>query len=367
MSRLRVAFVVQGEGRGHMTQALALAPLLRDAGHEVDSVLVGQSPFRSVPDYFVKGIKAPVETFPAPTQVPGRMRQGVSVLKTLGDATRRMPQFISSGFQIHNATRSVDVVVNFMDLICGLSRIILRSRVPAVAVAHNYLFLHPELTHHQTGPNFGTFVMGYTKGTAGRSMAKVALSFDALANYDRDGLVVMPPLLRPGLRDMQPSDNGYLLAYALNPGYGYRLAELQSRHPEVTVHFYVDGGSAAFDPNTDASFHVHALNDQNFIRHLAGCRAYIGSAGFESICEAFHFGKPILAVPTEGQHEQILNAWDAERVGAAQAGTYADLDSFWDNLPRPSEQAVETFRRWVEKAPPRIVEVIERAARQGEG
>ena len=72
-------------------------------------------------------------------------------------------------------------------------------------------------------------------------------------------------------------------------------------------------------------------------------------------------------MPTEGQHEQILNAWDAERVGAAQAGTYADLDSFWDNLPRPSEQAVETFRRWVEKAPPRIVEVIERAARQGEG
>ena len=367
MSRLRVAFVVQGEGRGHMTQALALAPFLRDAGHEIVSVSVGQSPFRSVPEYFVKGIKAPVETFPAPTQVPGRMGQGVSVLKTLRDATLRMPQFITSGFQIHNATRGVDVVVNFMDLICGLSRIILRSRVPAVAVAHNYLFLHPELTNHQAGPQSGTFVMGYAKGTAGRSTAKVALSFDPLSDYDRDGLVVVPPLLRPGIRNMQPRDDGYLLAYALNPGYGNRLAEWQSRHPTVTVHFYVDGGSAALNSSTGPSFHVHSLDDHTFLRHLAKCRAYVGSAGFESICEAFHLGKPVLAVPTEGQHEQVLNAWDAERAGAARAGTYADLDSFWDDPPRPSARAVEIFHRWVEKAPAKIIEVIERAAPRREG
>ncbi len=367
MSRLRVAFVVQGEGRGHMTQALALAPLLRNAGHEIVSVLVGQSPFRSVPEYFVKGIKAPVETFAAPTQVPGRMGQEVSVLETFRDATLRMPHFITSGFQIHNATRSVDVVVNFMYLICGLSRIILRSRVPAVAVAHNYLFLHPEITHHQTGPRSGTFVMGYTKRTAGRSMAKVALSFDALSNHDPDDLVVAPPLLRPSLRDIQPRDDGYLLAYALNPGYGSHLVEWQRRHPRVTVHFYVDGGPTAFNQSAGASFHVHPLDDHTFLRHLAGCKAYVGSAGFESICEAFHLGKPVLAVPTEGQHEQILNAWDAERAGAARAGTYADLDSFWNNPPRPSPQAVETFRRGVERAPAKIVEVIERAAPQREG
>ena len=82
MTRLAVAFVVQGEGRGHMTQALALARFLRAAGHEIVRVLVGTSPFRSVPDYFRDGIGAPVETYDAPTQVPDRAGRGVSVSRT---------------------------------------------------------------------------------------------------------------------------------------------------------------------------------------------------------------------------------------------------------------------------------------------
>ena len=45
-----------------MTQALALAGFLREAGHRVERVLLGTSPFRSVPDYFASRIDAPVET-----------------------------------------------------------------------------------------------------------------------------------------------------------------------------------------------------------------------------------------------------------------------------------------------------------------
>ena len=44
-----------------MTQALALAGFLREAGHRVERVLLGTSPFRSVPDYFASRIDAPVE------------------------------------------------------------------------------------------------------------------------------------------------------------------------------------------------------------------------------------------------------------------------------------------------------------------
>ena len=40
---LRFLFIVQGEGRGHLTQALSLADMLRRHGHEVVEVLVGKS------------------------------------------------------------------------------------------------------------------------------------------------------------------------------------------------------------------------------------------------------------------------------------------------------------------------------------
>lgn len=40
---MKVLFVVQGEGRGHLTQTIAMEDLLRRNGHEVVEVLVGKA------------------------------------------------------------------------------------------------------------------------------------------------------------------------------------------------------------------------------------------------------------------------------------------------------------------------------------
>lgn len=359
---LNAAFVVQGEGRGHMTQALALAGFLRSAGHTVTRVLVGTSPFRSVPDYFRRQIEAPLETFDAPTQVPDRAGRGASPGATVLDALGRTPAFIRSARRIRAAARDADVVVNFLDLMGGLSRMLPGRRAPSVAVAHNYLFLHPALGP-LPGPRLTrSLVMAYVRATAARSQARVALSFGPLEGARDGAIAIAPPLLRPGLQDLTVMDDGHLLAYALNAGYGAVLAEWQRRHPGVVVHCYLDGGPSALAGTPGEGFHVHALNDDGFLHHLARCRAYVGSAGFESICEAFYLGKPVLAVPTAGHYEQTLNAWDAERTGAARTGGYHDLDRFWEEPPVPSRAAVRDFRAWVARAPQVIVDLVERAA-----
>ena len=153
------------------------------------------------------------------------------------------------------------------------------------------------------------------------------------------------------------------MAYALNAGYGDLLADWQRRRGDIAVHCYVDGGADALTTHLAPDFHAHDLDQKAFLRHLAGCRAYVGSAGFESICEAFYLGKPVLAIPTEGQLEQTWNAWDAERCGTARRGTSGDLDSFWAALPTPSEGEVRAFRAWVDRAPAMLVDIIERAAK----
>ena len=346
-----------------MTQALALARFLRDAGHEISRVLVGESPFRSVPDYFVEEIQAPVETFAAPTQVPDRDGRGMSVARTTADALRRLPRFVRAGWQIHRATGRADVVVNFLDLVGGISRIVFGARAPGVAIAHNYLFLHPALAAAPGGSVARGLVMAYARLTAGGADPKVALSFGPLPPHPHARLVVAPPLLRPGLERMSPRDEGYLLTYALNPGYGDVVAEWHSRQKGVTVHCYVDGGRKSLRAAPAEGFHAHALSAEGFLRHLEGCRAYVGTAGFESACEALYLGKPALLVPTTGQHEQQLNAWDANRAGAAVVGTYADLDAFWAAPPVPPRKSVEEFRDWVRRAPEVLVDVIENAAR----
>lgn len=367
MGALEVAFVVQGEGRGHMTQALALRSFLQDAGHEVTEVLVGRSPHRPIPSYFIEGMGAPVRRFDAPVQVPRQDGRGRSLPRTLADAVKRSPAFLRSLVAIAERTADADVVINLLDLLGGVSRTLFPTDVPALAIAHNYVFLHPHLQDAPGPARVRKMVMAYARAAAAGTDRKVALSFTDLPARPDIELEVAPPLLRPGLDDLVVEDHGYLLAYALNPGYARTLAAWQ-QESGAEIHCYVEGGARALagesphDGTSADGFHAHDLDDRAFLQHLAGCRAYVGSAGFESICEAHYLTKPVLTVPTAGQFEQELNAWDAERCGAARAGSYDDLDDFWTDPEGPSAPTTEAFRAWVRRAPELFVSKIEDVA-----
>ena len=343
-----------------MTQALALASMLRDAGHEISRVMIGRSDHRTVPQYFLEGVGAPVLEFDAPVQVPGNDRRGVSVSRTLGDAVRRSPQFFRSAVTIAENVEDSDVVINLLDLVTGVSRGLFPGKTPALAVAHNYLFLHRALVDLPGPTRHRSAILAYARATATRTDRKVALSFSPMSTDPEQRLEIAPPLLRPDLDRLESRDRGYLLAYALNSGYGKELMEWQ-RTSGVEVHCFVQGGSSALT-RLAPGFHAHDLDGNSFLEHLAGCRAYVGSAGFESLCEAHYLGKPILAVPTEGQFEQTLNAWDAERCGIARTGLYDDLDDFWAHPTIPEAEQVTKFRAWVARAPELLVEAVERTA-----
>lgn len=358
MRALKVVFVVQGEGRGHMTQALALASILRSAGHELAHVMIGRSPHRSAPAYFTDGIDAPLTEFEAPVQVPHADGRGTSTVRTVTDALRRSPRFFQSTVAIAETIQEADVVVNLLDLMAGMSMRLFPSPTPALAIAHNYVFLHPDLKDAPGPARSRRAVLAYAKATAAGSDRVMALSFGPLPPCPELDLYVAPPLLRDGLAELPVRDEGYLLAYALNPGYGRELAAWQ-RTSGAPVHCFVEGGRASI-PDAGPDFEAHDLDAAAFLDRLAGCRAYVGTAGFESLCEAHYLGKPVLAVPTEGQFEQTLNAWDAERCGVARAGSYDDLDDFWADPHPPSDERVAAFRSWVAGAPGVFVDAIER-------
>ena len=58
---MRFLFVVQGEGRGHLTQAISLGEMLRRHGHEVVEVLIGKCSNRELPASFVGKMPAEVK------------------------------------------------------------------------------------------------------------------------------------------------------------------------------------------------------------------------------------------------------------------------------------------------------------------
>lgn len=75
---MKVIFVVQGEGRGHLTQALALKQQLLREGHEVVKVLVGKSKNREIPEFFKTQIESPIEMFLSPNFLPSRIIAGLT-------------------------------------------------------------------------------------------------------------------------------------------------------------------------------------------------------------------------------------------------------------------------------------------------
>ena len=362
---LRVAFVVQGEGRGHMTQALALARMLRVAGHRVVKVFLGRSHVRAVPDYFVEGIGAPIRTFAAPTLVPERDHRGVSMGATALNSTLHLPAYVAAGVRLAREIRpdEVDVVVNFYELVGALSRVVLGAAIPSVTLAHNYWFLHRAASLPPGSQLTRAAVTTLSRASMLASDVRLALAFGPGPVDAELGLRVAPPLLRPRTLDTGTAHGDHLLAYAVNPGYANDLAAWhRRRRGPLEVHCFVEGGRRALHGDAPRGFHVHDLDGEAFLERMAGCRAYVGSAGFESLCEAFRLGKPVLAVPTEGQPEQVLNAWDAASRGVARAGSYEELDDFLDDLPVPDPEAVLGFRAWVGEAPRHHVAAVEEAA-----
>ena len=57
---------------------------------------------------------------------------------------------------------------------------------------------------------------------------------------------------------------------------------------------------------------------------LAGCAALVGAAGNQTLGEALYLGKPVLAMPEERHHEQLINAHFLKQM---RVGTWTTMES----------------------------------------
>lgn len=362
MASLRVLFLVQGEGRGHLTQALALAPMLRRAGHRVVAACVGTNPHRPLAPFFADALGAPVETFDEPGFAHGG--RGVAMGATVASTFRRLPALWRSLRTLDDALDRYrpDVVVNFYTLLGGLHAALRRAAPPLVCVGHQYFFHHPAYPFPADRVLDRVVAQRYTALTALGAARRLALSFyDAPALPDQPDLRVVPPLLRDAVQAHAPRDDGFLLAYLLNAGYAAEVRAWSAAHPNVPVHCFCDAPGQSKPVAATPSLTFHPLSATRFLEMMARCRGLVCTAGFESVCEAMFLGKPALMVPVEGHFEQACNARDAEAVGAGVHADRFDLSRLLDAAQ--TYTGVPGFRAWVGRAEAVFVEEIEQAAR----
>lgn len=350
---MKVLFIVQGEGRGHLTQAITMEELLRRNGHEVVEVLVGKSNSRRLPGFFNRSIQAPVKRFLSPNFLPTPANKRVSLSRSVAYNTAKLPTYIKSINYIHHRIEEsgADLVINFYELLTGLTYLFFRPSVPQISIGHQYLFLHRDFEFpDKNGINLW-LLRFFTRLTCLGAQRKLALSFREMEDDEEEHIHVVPPLLRRDALSCEGAEGDYLHGYMVNSGFGENVRDWHRAHPEVPLHFFWDKQDEEEVCRIDGTLSFHQIDDVKFLRYMAGCKAYATTAGFESVCEAMYLGKPLLMVPAH--IEQDCNAYDAARTGAGIVSDSFDLERLLEFSEDYRPDA--TFRYWVRSCDWRIL------------
>ncbi len=333
---MRFLFVVQGEGRGHMTQAIALKQILSAKGHEICAVYVGKSQSRSIPRFFIDRMGSPVFSFDSPNFRTDAKRRGVSILGTALENLRRLPRFARSITTLHKAISDCkpDIIVNFFEPLAAIYGALRPSRPRMVCIGHQYLLLHPEFPFPQMSRIGRWAMLLFIRLCAMGADLRLGLSFRKMPSLPQKRLMVVPPLLRKEIKEMTPVTEDFILAYVLNDGYANDLAAQQCRIPDVRICGFWDRRDAEEVTHLQENLVFCKLNDVAFLDSMRRCRGLMSTAGFESVCEAMYLGKPVYMMPANRQIEQHCNAVDAALSGAGIWGFDFDLERFLDYLPR---------------------------------
>ena len=363
---MRFLFIVQGEGRGHLTQALSLAAMLRRHGHEITGVLVGRSPQRVLPDFFRARIGAPVVEFEAPRFAFDRSNRSVSMLRTLLGNLRpgSLARFRRSARIIREqiAAQHPDRIVNFYELLSSLTVRLYGIRIPMTGIAHQFLLGHRAYPYARNTGVEGFLLRLHARMTACGCAQLLGLSFRPMDDDTHRHIRVVPPLLRRDALSGSVSDEGFVLGYMVNNGFAAELRQWCAGHPQWSVHLFWDRFGAPQTLPAEGGLVFHRLDDAEFLDRMHRCRGYVTTAGFESVCEAMYLGKPMMLIPAH--IEQRINAADAAAAGAGIVAGRFDLGRFTDYLGH-RHPPVAGFREWVDSAEERFIQLLVPALKAG--
>ena len=351
---------VQGEGRGHVTQALTMYDLLIEQGHTVCAVILGSSGKRDVPEFFIKKIKAPVITLQSPNFVSDKKNKSINVAKSVIYNVAKLNTFIKSlkAIDVLMKEHQPDVVINFFDLLMGLYYRYYKPKTKLVCIAHQYIYFHPDFEFPEGRWMDKAAIKFYTRLTATGSSKNLGLSFYKIHTANKE-VIIVPPLLRKEIFALESKKENFYLVYLVNNGYFEEVLQWHFSNPSVEIHCFTDqpqqiSGNYSFDRK---KLVLHAINDTLFLEMMSKSNGLASTAGFESVCEAMYLGKPVLMVPISGHYEQFCNSRDAYKAGAGIFSDNFDLSKL-TNFSTTFDGTNPWFKNWVANARHRIYNEI---------
>ena len=308
-----ILYGVNGEGSGHSTRSKEVITHLQEKGHRVHVASFDHG-LRNLRDSFevteIFGLRL--------TYINNRVRYRRTLARNLFTAPK-------AGRSLHRLMRLIEewkielVITDFEPLSCRAGR---RKRLPVICIDNQHCLTHAAISYPRRYRREAAAAKLVTRLMTPRAHAYLVTSFFD-APIRRPHTWLFPPILRQEVLNTSPTQGEEVLVYvtSLAPDLAKLLANVRCR--------FIAYGFGREGCDGNVVFKKPSLN--GFLQDLAGCKAIVANAGFSLLSEAFHLGKPYLAVPVRGQFEQIFNAYYVDKMG---------YGAYWDQL---NKERVESF------------------------
>ncbi len=346
-------FIVQGEGKGHMSQAMALKEYLHDAGHTVEAVLLGTGSPDSVPDYFRETFPNKMQIFRSPWFLRTPNKKGIYVGRTFLFNLLHAPGYFKSISKIRREIARVqpDVVFNFYELLGALAMRKIDPGIRKIGLGHHF-YLYLNRTQFDLAPVWHRFLLSLHSRLIARSCDQVlALSF--AREEGGKNIQVTPPLVRKEFREMNYRPGDRYLVYLLQEGFFYDLVLLARSLPDFQADLFT---SLNPDIEIPEGIRLYPFDAKKFSTLMSSCKGLITTAGFDTAAEAAFHGIPLAVIPTHNHYEQRCNAVDIKAKGLGQAVSKIDRKL----LEQMSASNPSAYREWVYLAGAQIIKCMEK-------
>jgi len=283
---MKILYAIQGTGNGHISRARDIIPELKKHAQV---------------DVLVSGIQADVQPgFDVDYRLNGMgfifgKKGNVDLVSTFRKCVTR--QFIKEIKAL--PVKKYDLIINDFEPVSAWAAKL--DHVPCISLSHQFAVLHPDSPRPENSDWIGKMVLSnYAPVQSGMGF-----------HFKKYASNIFTPVIRQQVRDLQPTVNEYITVYL--PAYDNEriikvLSELKTEEWHV------------FSKHTMREFRVgniwiRPIRNEIFMESLAGCKAVLCGAGFETPAEAMFLKKPLLVIPMKNQYEQQCNAAALAEMG----------------------------------------------------
>lgn len=314
---MKILYGVTGEGMGHAIRSRVVLEHLVAEGHEVEVLASNRAAAyldKSFEVRTIHGLHIVAEE--------NRVKRGKTLWSNVSEGLKNLPGQVKAYFELIDTFQPDAVISDFE----SFSYLYARAHdKPVFSIDNQQVMNRCIVPEEVIGKHRRDFeiVKAFVKAKLPFCDHYFIATFFT-PEIRKKSTSLHPPILRDAILAAEPSDGEHLLVYQTVTENTALMEALEGCGLPCRVY----GLQRDLQEDRRVGNVLHRpFSEQTFIDDLASARAVVASAGFTLMGECVYLKKPLLAVPLEGQFEQLLNARYLAHLGYGAVADQVDVQS----------------------------------------